>query len=77
MAPTRACISTESQESLSNKNKGSYPRKMQDKIESLDKGEDKGQMKATVRDSEEVKTQCTTIASPKIHVPELFGVCCT
>lgn len=50
---------------------------MQDKIESLDKGEDKGQMKATVRDSEEVKTQCTTIASPKIHVPELFGVCCT
>lgn len=50
---------------------------MSDKIESLDKGEDKSQMKGTVRDSEEVKTQCTTIASPKIHVLEPFGVCCT
>ena len=50
---------------------------MSDKIESLDKGEDKSQMKGTIRDSEEVKTQCTTIASPKIHIPELFGICCT
>lgn len=50
---------------------------MSDKIESLDKGEDKSQMKGTIRDSEEVKTQCITIASPKIHIPELFGVCCT
>lgn len=50
---------------------------MSDKIESLDKGEDKSQMKGTVRDSEDVKTQCTTIASPKIHVLEPFGVCCT